>query len=288
MIPVRRAPLPLTDRRILLPRGGVWGERVAAEVRRRGGVPVTGQLIELADPDDAEPLRAAVEAWNRGDYEWLAVTSANAAAALVRAGARPRADSRVAVVGPSTAEALQQHDFRIAVMPARNYSGEGLATSMLAALGAGPGEVLLPVSDQAGTGLEEALRDAGHWVSRVTAYRTVEVAPDPAHASALAEGGFDAVLVTSGSVARALAAACPVIHAETRVAAIGGPTAQALVDAGLRADTVAPMHTVDGLLDALSAAFALEPTQPFESTSPFAGLAPDDGTAPEKDPDAQP
>ena len=265
----------LRGRRVLVPRGGAVGERLADGVRRRGGDPVIVPLVETAPPEDPAALAAAAARWNRGDYDWLVVTSANGAAAIAEAGARP-GPGRVAAVGPATADALREHGFAVAVAPDGDFSAAGLATALLAALdGTGPARLLLPLSELAGTALQAALAEAGHRPERVTAYRTLP-ARDGAPGEQLLDGGapsapdVDAILVLSGSGARELARRFAPLPAHVRLAAIGRPTALALAEHGLRADVVAAEQTSDGLLDALAAALAATPPGPPRPPAPAA------------------
>ncbi|MBO1902058.1 uroporphyrinogen-III synthase [Leucobacter weissii] len=262
--------------RILVPRGGDWGEGIAARISARGGRPVVAPLLETRPPIDGSGLSLAVEEWNRGRFGCLAVTSQNAVAALGERGIRPVAGGLVAAVGPATATALRGIGLPVDVQPETEFSGRGLARALLGAFelrgapafdeGTGAMRVLLPVSELAGDELPRALREAGHAVERVTAYRTEVLPADPRIGGLLTGGDLDAVLVTSGSAASALLRHYPGIHRRTALAAIGEPTARALVDGGLHVDVVAAEHTVGGLLDALAAALAPDAPPRSEET----------------------
>lgn len=265
--------------RILVPRGGEAGERLAAEIRERGGIPMIAPLTVTAAPEHPAALAAAVERWNRGGYDWLAITSANGAHAVADAGARPGAGS-VAAVGPATAEALRERGFTVDARPEHDFSATGLAEALLATFGSGSGpagsgsgpvgpgapaqRVLLPLSEIAGDELERALAAAGHTAERVTAYRTIPAARDPRLEAQVRAGGVDAILVMSGSGAAEAARRFSPLPESTRLVAIGQPTARALADHGLSADAVSPRHTSTGLLDTLAATLARDsaPAQP--------------------------
>ncbi|PRI10541.1 uroporphyrinogen-III synthase [Leucobacter massiliensis] len=262
------SPAPvLAGLRILVPRGEARGERFAAQVRSRGGEPVIAPLTETAPPSDPAPLRQAIARWNRGETNWLVVTSAEGARAVADAGIRPApaaAGARVAAVGPATAEALAAAGLRVDLVPERDYSATGLAAALRTELAGGPAaSLLLPLSEIAGDELASALTAAGHRPERVTAYRTVPAPRDAAAQAVEAEvaaGGIDAILVSSGSGAREVARRFAPVPRGTAVVAIGPPTARALAECGLRADAVAETHTVEGLLDALEALIASRPT----------------------------
>lgn len=267
---VRPPTLPLTGLRILIPRGGDLGAALYEKVLDRGGVPTIAPLLETAPPSDPARFAGAVARWNAGDYDWLVVTSATTATALAAAGAEPR--GKVGAVGPVTAAAIQELGFRLHVMPGRDYSGRGLAESLLAALpdpeapGAHPARVLLPVSELADDTVERALRAAGHQVDRVAAYTTAMTDEIAGLRARVGVGDFDVVLATSSSAARAIAERLTPLPRAVRVAAIGDPTAQALAGLGLSTDIVAASSTTDGLLDAVSVALIAGSRETYEHT----------------------
>lgn len=268
----------LSGLRVHVLRGGAWGAAVADRIRAEGGVAVITELLRIEAAADPAPLQAAADSWNRGAYDWLVMTSANGVEAFVAAGGASRDGSRVAAVGPATAEALDRHGFAVDLVPNERYSAAGLAAAFADHSGADTGirgareaKILLPISEIADGTFEEALRAAGHQVTRVTAYRTVTVSPeddpfddtDPIHAPRTA------ILVTSSSAARALAERCTPLPNDTLLAAIGDPTARTMHDLDLRADVIATTHTIPGLLTALAQFHASHPDR-FHPTLPAA------------------
>ena len=283
----------LAGLRVLIPRSAETADATAQEVRRRGGVPVVLPLIAAAPPADPAPLASALERWHRGEYAWLAVTSATGAQALGAARVRPVAGARIAAVGPATSHALAEAGLAADLLPDHEFTGRGLGEALGAVLGAeraaapSPGSapdpaprVLLPLAEGAGTELERALAAAGARPDRVTAYRTVPTARDPEAERAALDSGIDAILVTSGSVARELAVRCQPLPPAARIVAIGQPTARALAELGIRPHLVAETHTVPGMLDAFAAAVgasAATPTSATPTSSP--PFAPDSSGA---------
>ena len=116
--------------------------------------------------------------------------------------------------------------------------------------------VLVLGSELAKPALAEGLRALGYGVDVVGAYRTVGVALGSGMVARLSSGRIDAVLLTSGSVARSLAghfaAPAPPLHPSVALVAIGPQTAADAAAAGLRVAAVATRHDVPGLLDALA------------------------------------
>lgn len=253
----------LTGVRLWILRGEEWGERVAAEIRERGGEPQIIPLLEIAFSDH-EPLQKEVHNWNSGNYDWMVLTSMNAVRALERAGARtpsatqgpgskPERFARIAAVGPATARAASEIGLTVSVVPEHDFSTEGLVDAMLVEMGESPARVLFPVSNLTDDRLQRRLEAAGHHVERVTAYQTIDIHPEIDLQAALSETPRTVVLVTSGSAAHALSRQIIDPPENVRIAAIGHSTAQALDSVGLPADVVSRTHTIDGLLDAVAA-----------------------------------
>lgn len=245
----------LLGRRVLVCRAAAESAELRSRLLALGAQVVAHPLIRTEPPRNRAALAAAAEAWNLGEYEWLVVTSANGVEAFVGAGARNRRASgrvgKVAAVGPATAAALRRRGWGVDLVPERDYSGRGLAEALLAELRvtARPASAVLPLSDRAEVTVERALRADGHRVHRVTAYRTV---PSAARLeSRFAGERFDAVLLFSASAAAEFARDIPAVPRETRLVAIGPPTAAALAARGLRVDAVAERHTSQGMLDAV-------------------------------------
>lgn len=222
-----------------------------SQLRAAGYAPVAVPLIGIAPPTDPEPLLAAASRLFAGGFGWVAFTSVPAVQAILAMAttlgllAPVPPGTAVAAVGPGTAGALTAAGIRVDLIPG---SG-GSAAALLDAWPLGRGTVFLPRSEIAGDELPEGLRDRGYDVSAVTAYRTVERAIPPAVAAELAEGGFAAVLLTSGSAARSLARVPSGVRAA--VVAIGPSTARAATAAGLHVAAVAEHPTAEGLVAAV-------------------------------------
>lgn len=218
--------------RVLVPRAGEWGSRAASLLEQRGMLPV---IVPLIDYERGEPMPAGLA---RGDYDWLVVTSARTVQALGPVAAH----TRVVAVGEATADALRAAGYSVDAVP-RDHSARGVADEW-------PGTatetaVLLPQSDLADSGLASSLRARGLVVHPVVAYRTVAVAvTEPVEA-------FDAILVTSGSVARQVAAQLAPLPPGTRVACIGERTADEARACGLEVHVVAPERSLESLVAAL-------------------------------------
>jgi hydroxymethylbilane synthase len=194
------------------------------------------------------PLDDAVLALRHGDL--VVVTSVNAAGgmldALERKGVTP-GSLRWAAVGTATAavvrEGLGDEVGFTSVFTPSAADGATLAAELPIEPGS---RVLVPHGDLADPAFGEALRGRGAMVTEVVAYRTIE-APETSRAllaAALDDGAPDAIVATSGSTARGLAA---LVRDESRAAllatpliAAGARTAQVAVEAGFAVVHQAP------------------------------------------------
>ncbi|MCU1425634.1 MAG: uroporphyrinogen-III synthase [Microbacteriaceae bacterium] len=239
---------PLAGWRVLVPRGGRWGDTVAATLRGHGAVPVIAPLINFASTDDAQSLANALYDLQDGQYEWLVVTSATTVDVLMSQSVVVPPTTKIAAVGETTAAALAVAGYPVEFIPENDNSARGLVKEWPEA---NTGRVLIPQSDIAEPTLVSGLAELGLNVQYVSAYRTVGV-PIAEHVAAdVASGRIGAVLVTSGSVARQVAAQLSPLPAGTIVACIGPRTAFDARAAGLVVDVIAESRTADALVDAL-------------------------------------
>lgn len=242
---------PLTGWRVLVPRGGPWGDGVAANLRSQGAVPVVAPLINFAATNDQHTLEQALTDLSAGAFDWLTVTSATTADVLYAYRAVIPAGTRVAAVGETTAAALQSMRYRVDLIPERDNSAAGMAGQLIA-LESEPRDILTLRSEIAKPVLTRMLIDAGHRVRSVVAYRTVGVPVTERIAHDVRIGRINAILVTSGSVAEQVCEQFPEIPPSTVIAAIGPRTAKDARLAGLSVDVIAERQTVDALIHAVS------------------------------------
>jgi len=218
----------------------------------------TAVLAEIAPAADPAPVTAALDRLGAGGFAWLGVTSSHAVHALdaaaqpsltelVRAGREAVPGStRVAAVGPATARALAAIGIDADLVPTDDRSARGLlaawpeppaspgADVATSSLDTEPArDVLLAQGDLAEPTLAAGLEERGWRPSTVVVYRNLPAAPlDPTLRASLAAGKFDAVLLTSGSVAERLRAQVSP-PPETVYVALGPRTAATLAELGV-------------------------------------------------------
>jgi uroporphyrinogen-III synthase len=204
--------------RVIVTRPRAQARPLVERIESLGHEVVECPLIEIDRTSD-EPIDAA-------GYDWVIVTSPNGADELARRG---RNLSKIAAVGPGTAEALREHGLEPAFVP-RVSSQDGL----LAEFPRPAGRVLFAAAEGARRRPIEAL-DADF----VPLYRTRLLSPDPPPG--------DVVVLASGSAARAYAAVGGTAPAVT----IGPETSRVARAVGLSVLAEAVRHDLDGLVAAL-------------------------------------
>ncbi|MFC4244108.1 uroporphyrinogen-III synthase [Gryllotalpicola reticulitermitis] len=252
MTEARIAEKPLAGWRVLVPRGGPWGDTVAADLRAQGAQPVIAPMINFAPAADAGTVTRALERLAAGEYDWVTATSATTVDVLQSYRAVIPATTRVAAVGETTAAALAAVGYRVDFVPAEENSAKGLLAEWREATGGAEGlRVLTLRSEIAKPTLTNGLTDMGHIVDAVVAYRTVGVPVDEKIVADVRSGSVNAILVTSGSVAEQVAAQLGPIPEGTLIAAIGPQTASDARSYGLDVNLIAAERSADSLIDAV-------------------------------------
>lgn len=218
---------------------------LASKLSERGAVVVHVPLIEVVDADDGgRALRDALN--DLAAFDWVMVTSAEGAE-RVGAAVRHTPGVRLAAVGTTTARVLAQLGGRVVDVVPAVQRAEELAAAFVAECSS-PQRVLIAQAERAEPGLAAALRDAGHDVTTVTAYRTIAAVPDADTVRAASDA--DAVVFASGSAVESWCAAFGT-HSPPIVVAIGPTTAAAAQRMGLVLSGVAGDHSLDGLVSEL-------------------------------------
>ena len=242
------AAKPLGGLRVLVPRGGKWGDGIAATLRTLGATPVIAPMINFASADDGAALANALHELQDGQFDWIVITSATTVDVFVGHRVSIPSTTRIAAVGETTGAALQLAGYRVDFTPSDN-SARGLVaqwgTSEIS------GRVLVPQSDVAEPTLVSGLGGLGRVVRFGPAYRTGGVPVSDAVRADVASGRIAAILVSSGSVARQIAAQLAPLPEGTVVACIGPRTAFDARAAGLAVDVIAEERSADSLVAAL-------------------------------------
>ena len=254
---------PLAGQHVLVTRPPGQARRLRVRLEATGATVTTASAIRLVPPADPQTLARAAE--RLPEYDWIVVTSVNAvnrlAGALHAAGrdALPRA-SRLAAVGPSTADEARRALGATECLVPGVYRGEALANSIVAAnrreRRAGT-RVLLVQAERARPVLRDRLLAAGAEVDIAPAYGVEVNWPVRDVLLKFIElGRGDWLTFTASSAARAFVELVGPQTGGGLVAAISPVTAATLTELGLPVHVVAATHSMPGLVDALVQAVA--------------------------------
>ena len=246
---VQRRPKPLKGLRVLVPRGGEWGNSIASSLRLEGAAPVVAPMINFASAQKPEVLADAFARLQAGAFDWLIVSSATTVDVLSSHGVRIPAHTRIAAIGETTSSALTIAGYRVDFIPMQDNSAHGLLRAWRTQRPSGT--VLVPQSAAPDHNLAPGLAQLQLDAEFVTAYRTIGVSVAESVVEDTASGRIGAVLVTSGSVAEQMKLQLHPLPERTVVAAIGPRTAFDARAQGIRVDVIAETRTAKALVEAL-------------------------------------
>lgn len=232
---------PLTGLRVLVPRGGTWGDLVATALRERGANTVIAPMVDFAHTAEEDRLVEALRRLEDGYYDWMTATSATVVDVLAHHEVKIHKRTQVAVVGEATEQAFIEAGYQVSRTPDEaNNTAEGLLQVWPEINEGSVLKVLTLRSDVAKPVLTSGLIDRGHDVTQVVAFRTIGV-PVSAHIREdVASGRINALLVASARIGREVAAQFPDLPESTIVACVGPHTHEEAVAAGLKHS---PSHT---------------------------------------------
>lgn len=241
--------------RVLVTRPRPRAAELCALLEAEGAEVTVTPLLEIMAPEDDRALRAAAQSVSR--YAWVVFASPSAVEAFAEATRAAGTlallrHSKIAVVGPKTAQAARQLSLPIA-REAEKSTGLGLFDAIRHLIG--PTDlVLLPAAEEGRLELKEALEADGIQVVRVAAYRTQKKALDrlaladlelnpPRLVLFASPRTVEAFLESAGDVGRRALSQAAVI-------AIGPTTANALAAGGIIVAAVADQPTSSSLVAA--------------------------------------
>jgi len=240
----------LVGRSVIITGPSDLGRRLAESLAARGAAVEIAPFIRVV-PAAARPWREAIRRLQGGGFDWLIVMSMATVRVLTTLDLTVPQETRIAAVGPATARALVQAGFDVSLVPAEHSARGLLADPNFTS--ASPVRVFLPQSDTASPLLAQGLRELGHEVVAISAYR-VEGVPAPPHViQRLRQGGYDALVLGSGSVAVEVLSQVSPVSDHVRIVAVGPTTAEAAQLAGLPVAGYGVMRDPEALAEAVEA-----------------------------------
>lgn len=195
----------------------------------------------------------------RDDADWTILTSVTAAGLPAVTAWSPE-NTRVAAIGPKTADALADIGIEVDIVP-ETYTSDGLVAAMADEIDGA--RIELARSDHGSDALPAGLQTAGAYVHETVLYRLGRPADAGDSIEGVIAGAVDALAFSSSlTVAHFLETADELGMREaldsklddTIVGVIGPPTAETARSAGLAVDVVASEATFEALIDDLMAA----------------------------------
>lgn len=225
---------PLSGLRVLVPRGGTWGELVAEALREQGASTVIAPLVDFAHTSEEDRLVEALRRLEAGDYDWITATSATVVDVLAHHHAVIPESTRVAVVGEATEAAFVQAGYQVSRTPSEEHNTTAGLLEVWPEIDSGEVlKVLTLRSDVAKPVLTEGLISRGHDVTQVVAFQTIGLPVSPRIREDVESGRINALLVASAKIAREVATQFPNLPEDTIVACVGPRTHEEAEAAGL-------------------------------------------------------
>lgn len=254
----------LAGKRIVITRSAAQSEAMSRDFSARGAIPVVLPLVSFANPEDFEPLDAAIKSIEQ--FDWMILTSGQAVRALIKRGEELKrsltgsgSKLRIAAVGPVTAEAARRAGLPVEYV-AETHNGVGLAEELGDQLHGA--KIFLPRSNRANPDLPFTLKRHGAHVTEVIAYRTLRATgEDQKRLREIAEGAADAVLFFSPSAVQYFAELLGSeqlrsLQDKLAITAVGPVTANTLREAGVRRLVISADTTAAAVAEALEEHFA--------------------------------
>lgn len=248
--------LPLRGTCVLVTRPPAGRDPLRRQLAELGAKVLAQPVIEIGPPADWQLVDAALR--RLGEFDWLVFSSGNGVRAVLDRIGQHHGDlrilggTRLAAIGPGTAEALAGYHLRADLVPTE-FRAESLADALAPLVGGR--RVLLARASRGREVLAERLRKAGAQVEQVVVYQSRDVvAADPETQAALRSGQIDWVTVTSSAIARSLVALYGQDLRQSKLASISPVTSATLVELGFPPAAQAATYTIPGLVSALCAA----------------------------------
>ncbi|KAA0140683.1 uroporphyrinogen-III C-methyltransferase [Gimesia chilikensis] len=249
---------PLFGLRIGITRAEEQSEPEIKRALELGAQPVLLPTIEIGPPADWEPVDSAIARLD--EYQWLVFTSANGVNYFLNRlwetgyDARKLARLKIATIGPSTAEALQQFHLRADLIPDQ-YRAEALAAALKPLVQSQ--KILWAGANRGREVLQTELAEVSATVDKIVVYENHDVASWGSESLELLESGeIDWIGLSSPSIARNFSRLLTEdirqhLGSRTRLVSISPVTTQAATDVGLQIDAEAEEYLWDGIFAAI-------------------------------------
>ncbi len=246
---------PLSGKRIVVTRTRKQAGVLSNKLRALGAHVFELPTIRIEQPSDLRGFAELVQ--DAHLYDWIIFTSVNGVEAFFEIffklydDAREIGSARIATIGPATAQRVKDFHFHVDLQPeefvaeavVRTFRKEGSIENL---------RILLVRAEKARDVLSKELSALGAIVDEGFAYRTVPETRDITGARRrLLEEGADLITFTSSSTVENFLGLGLPWPKGMQVASIGPITSKTAREHGLKVDTEARRHDIDGLVEAI-------------------------------------
>ncbi|WP_217133561.1 uroporphyrinogen-III synthase [Leucobacter chinensis] len=236
--------------RVLVPRGGTWGEIVSRALRNHGANTVISPLVDFASSGEEAKLVEALHRLEAGEFDWLTATNPTVVNVLRHHNTVIPTHTQLAVVGDATEAAFVAEGYEVARTPEGENTAEGLLQTWPEITGEKL-RVLTLRSNVAKPVVTAGLIDRGHSVTQIVAFRTVGV-PASVHTREDVESGhINVLLVATPQIAHEVKNQFADRPDSTLIACVGPNTREEAKRIGLRVDDGDEHPQVNQIIDAV-------------------------------------
>jgi uroporphyrinogen III methyltransferase/synthase len=251
---------PLSGKRIVVTRTRKQAGALSGKLRALGAQVFELPTIRIEPPTDLRQFAELVR--DAHLYDWIVFASANGVDAFfdiffkLYDDAREIGGPRIAAVGPATAQRVKDFHLHVDLQP-EEFVAEAVVRAFQKEGSIENQRILFVRAEKARDVLPKGLSALGAIVDEAFAYRTVPEIRDTTGARRrLLEEGADLITFTSSSTVENFLELGLPWPKGMQIASIGPITSKTARDRGLKVDTEARRHDVDGLVEAIREFFA--------------------------------
>jgi uroporphyrinogen III methyltransferase/synthase len=251
---------PLFGKRVVVTRSRDQVSIFAEQLIDRGATTIEFPTIDVVPPSSWDELDSAIQSIE--SYNWVIFTSANAVKYFMERLRSLGKDLRmlkgvnICVVGPKTAEALEQYGLRADLVPTE-FKAEGVLYALGGSAKVKGLKFLIPRAKVARELIPDKLREMGADVTVATAYENVKPAADVERVRKLfTEHKISTVTFTSSSTVHNFVEILGqkeyiALMAGVHVACIGPVTAKTAEEYGMHVDIMPKDYTIPAFVESI-------------------------------------
>ncbi|HEY6070413.1 MAG TPA: uroporphyrinogen-III C-methyltransferase [Chthoniobacterales bacterium] len=246
---------PLSGKRIVVTRTRKQAGALTNQLRALGADVIELPTIRIEPPTNLREFGELVQ--DAHQYDWIVFTSPNGVNAFFEMffklydDAREVGGAKIAAIGPATAQRVRDFHLHVDLQP-EEFVAEAIVREFQKEGGVENLRILIVRGEKARDVLPKELSKLGAIVDEAFAYRTVPETRDITGARhRLLEEGADLITFTSSSTVENFLALGLPWPKGMQIASIGPITSKTATDHGLKIDTEARRHDIEGLVEAI-------------------------------------